>query len=220
MMYTEDQMLLLSGLQHFAFCRRQWALIHIEQQWEENERTAAGEILHERTHDEFFTESRGDLIVTRGVRISSASLGVTGACDVVEFHRSPDGVALFGREGTWQPLPVEYKRGESKEGDEDRLQLCGQAMCLEEMLCCEIPVGCLYYGKTRHRETVTLDSELRDTVRSMLQEMHQYYERRYTPKVKPQKKCSACSLKDRCMPKLCRNVSAHGYLQKYMEEME
>lgn len=151
MIYPEERFLQLSGLQHFKFCRRQWALIHIENQWAENYRTTDGAILHERAHDKDFTESRGDLLITRDMRIFSPTLGVSGACDVLEFHRSGVGIPLKGRDGLWQPYPVEYKRGKPKQDTTDALQLCGQAVCLEEMLCCQIPTGALYYGETRRR---------------------------------------------------------------------
>lgn len=144
MIYPEEDFLQLSGLQHFKFCRRQWALIYIENQWAENFRTTDGTILHENAHNGGFTESRGDLLVTRDMRIFSRTLGVSGACDVLEFRRGKTGIPLKGREGLWQPYPVEYKRGQPKENTADALQLCGQAMCLEEMLCCEIPRGALW----------------------------------------------------------------------------
>ena len=143
MIYPEEDFLQLSGLQHFKFCRRQWALIHIENQWAENLRTTDGAILHERAHDGNFAESRGDLLVTRDMRVFSPTLGVSGACDVLEFRRGSTGIPLKGRDGLWQPYPVEYKRGRPKEDSCDELQLCGQAICLEEMLCCEIPAGAL-----------------------------------------------------------------------------
>lgn len=144
MIYPEGDFLQLSGLQHFKFCRRQWALIYIENQWAENFRTTDGAILHENAHNGGFTESRGDLLVTRDMRIFSRTLGVSGACDVLEFRQGKTGIPLKGREGLWQPYPVEYKRGQPKENTADALQLCGQAMCLEEMLCCEIPRGALW----------------------------------------------------------------------------
>ena len=128
-MYHEEDFLAISGLQHFAFCRRQWALIHIEQQWQENLRTVEGHILHENAHDAFFTEKRGTVLISRGMAVQSRTLGVNGVCDVVELHASPDGVPIFGRGGKWLPIPVEYKRGSPKETDADRLQLCCQAMC-------------------------------------------------------------------------------------------
>ncbi len=218
MIYQEEDFLLLSGLQHFAFCRRQWALIHIEQQWAENFRTTDGKILHEKAHDGSQRERRGDMLITRGLRIHSATLGVSGACDVVEFHLTSDGITLPGEEGLWQPYPVEYKRGTKKENDADRLQLCGQAMCLEEMLCCAIPEGALYYGETRRREVVAFTEELREQVRSSLEEMHQLYKRAYTPKVKPTKSCNACSMKELCLPRLMKKRSVSEYLKKAMED--
>ncbi len=125
-MYHEEDFLAISGLQHFAFCRRQWALIHIEQQWQENLRTVEGHILHENAHDAFFTQKRGTVLISRGMAVQSRTLGVNGVCDVVELHASPDGVPIFGRGGNWLPIPVEYKRGSPKETDADRLQLCCQ----------------------------------------------------------------------------------------------
>ena len=185
MIYQDEDFLQLSGLQHFKFCRRQWALIHVEKQWAENYRTTDGAIMHENAHDGSFTESRGDLVITRDMRVFSRTLGVSGACDVLEFHRGETGIPLKGREGLWQPYPVEYKRGKPKEGTEDALQLCGQAMCLEEMLCCEIPRGALYYGEPRRRTEVDFTPALRQEVRALLEEMHALYVRGSTPKVKP-----------------------------------
>ena len=150
--YKEEDFLQLSGLQHFKFCRRRWALIHIENQWAENYRTIDGSILHQNAHDSQFRESRGDRVITRGVSINSSLLGVSGQCDVLEYHREDTGIPLAGKEGLWQPYPVEYKRGCRREDTGDALQLCGQAMCLEEMLCCDIPEGALYYGEIRRRE--------------------------------------------------------------------
>lgn len=216
-MYNEEDFLQLSGLQHFKFCRRQWALIHIENQWKENYRTTDGEILHENAHNGSFSESRGDRLITRDMRVFSSSLGVSGACDVLEFHRGESGIPLKGKAGLWQPYPVEYKRGKPKVNTVDALQLCGQAMCLEEMLCCEIPVGALYYGEVRRRSEVTFTEELRREVRTLLGEMHGLYERGYTPKVKPTKSCNACSLKELCLPKLMRQKSVKAYLRQGME---
>lgn len=217
--YQEEDYLQLAGLQHFAFCRRQWALIHIEQQWSDNVRTVDGVLLHEKSHDSSIREKRGDLLITRGLSVHSSSLGITGKCDVVEFHLDASGVSLPEREGLWRPYPVEYKRGSPKVSDADRLQLCAQAMCLEEMLCCDIPQGALYYGEIRHREIVELDEVLRSTVISYLSEMHDLYRRGHTPKVKPSKGCGACSLKELCLPKLIKKHSVREYLQKSMEEL-
>lgn len=218
MAYKEEEYLQLSGLQHFSFCRRQWALIHIEQQWAENLRTADGRILHEKAHDTSQRERRGDLLITRDMSIRSPSLGISGSCDVVEFHRGDVGIPLTGQPGLWQPYPVEYKRGEPKINDADRLQLCAQAMCLEEMLCCDIMEGALFYCETRRREIVEFSEELREKTRTSLAEMHDLYRRSRTPQVKPTKGCNACSLRDLCLPKLTRKRNVGDYLRKNMED--
>jgi len=217
--YSEENYLMLSGIQHFEFCRRQWALIHIEQQWSENLRTVEGNILHKKAHDGYSMEKRKDVIVSRGISIFSKELGVSGICDIVEFHRDDEyGVSIFGREGKHKIYPVEYKRGEPKVSDVDILQVVAQAMCLEEMLCCHIEKGYLYYGKTRHRQEVKLDDIYRQKVIADFKEMHQYYERTYTPKVKPSKSCNACSLKDLCLPKLLKSKSVKSYIDSKLQE--
>lgn len=215
--YDEEDYLQLSGLQHFAYCRRQWALIHLEQQWAENLWTVEGDLLHRRAHDSQWTERRGEVLTCRDLRVHSRRLGISGACDVVEFHASPDGVTLAGRTGTWRPVPVEYKRGKPKEHDADRLQLCAQAMCLEEMLACSIPRGFLYYGEPRRREAVELSGELRGQVEAYLSEMHRLAKRGYTPVVKPSAACRACSLRELCLPR-AGNRSVAGYLADTLKE--
>ena len=224
MIYQDEDFLQLSGLQHFKFCRRQWALIHVEKQWAENYRTMDGAIMHENAHDGSFTESRGDLVITRDMRVFSRTLGVSGACDVLEFRRSETGIPLKGREGLWQPYPVEYKRGKPKEGTEDTLQLCGQAMCLEEMFCCDIPEGAIFYFETRRREYFDITPELRERVKSVFGEMHRYYASGYTPKAKPNNKnCGKCSLADMCLPKLlkrCDKETVRSYVEEHTGEAE
>lgn len=220
MAYKEEDYLQLSGLQHFAFCRRQWALIHIEKMWAENYRTADGQVFHQRTHNEHQREKRGNVLTLRGLRISSVELGVSGQCDVVEFRQVPNGIPLSGEKGLWQPYPVEYKRGEPKNDGSDELQLCAQAMCLEEMLCCQIPQGAIFYGQTRRRVTVDFSEELRGRVKACLEEMHDLFSRGYTPRVKHRKSCNACSLKELCLPALDRRGSASAYLQKHLEELQ
>ncbi len=214
----DDDFLAISGIQHFAFCRRQWALIHIERQWAENLRTVEGRLLHERAHGSEKTEKRGDLLIARGLPVFSRSLGVGGVCDVVEFHASPEGVSLRGWDGLWLPYPVEYKKGAPKEHDADELQLCCQALCLEEMLLCRIPQGSLYYGEPRRRTEVDFTSELRDRGREMTAEMRRLYLRGHTPKVRPTKGCGACSLKEICLPRLTRLSDVGRYISEHMKE--
>ena len=219
MAFEETESLQLSGLQHFAFCRRQWALIHIENQWAENSRTADGRVMHEKAHDVTSVESRGDRKITRGMYIRSAVLGISGQCDVVEFLRSDSGVPMPGWNGKWQPFPIEYKRGAPKMTDADRLQLCAQAMCLEEMLCCPVPQGALFYGETHRREIVECSEPLRNQVHTLLAEMHEYYRRGCTPKVKRSKSCNACSLQELCVPGLFSKPDVSAYLRSSLEEM-
>lgn len=219
-MYKEEDFLQLSGIQHFAFCRRQWALAYIELQWQENVRTVEGRLLHETAHDASIKEKRGDLIVVRAMPVHSRELGISGECDVVEFHKSKEGVTLFGREGRYTIVPVEYKRGKPKTTDADELQITAQAICLEEMLCCEIPYGYLYYDEIRRREKIEFTEKLRQKVKDMFLEMHKYYSQGHTPKVKISKSCNACSLKDICLPVLNKNVSVKNYIDRRMREEE
>lgn len=210
----------LSALQHFAFCRRQWGLIFLERQWAENARTADGQVFHETAHHGPESEARGDLLILRGLRVASPSLRLGGICDVVEFHRSPSGVSLAGREGLWLPYPVEYKRGSDQTQESDEVQLCGQALCLEEMLCCQIPEGSLFYGETRRRTRVAFDGTLRQRTLDLLHELLGYMDRGYTPGAKLHKGCNACSLRDICLPKLSRAPSAADYIHDRAGEDE
>lgn len=218
MSYPDGEQLMLSGLQHFAFCRRQWALIHIEQLWKENVRTVDGQLFHTKAHDATQRELRGTTLILRDLSIFSHTLGLSGKCDVVEFHRSPDGVSLQGEDGLWSPFPIEYKRGLPKEHNADQLQLCAQAMCLEEMLCCSIPQGALFYGENRRRTPVSFDGTLRQQVTELTREMHLLYRKGYTPKATPSKGCNACSLKEACLPRLGRTMSAVSYVKAHLQE--
>ena len=220
MEYKEEEYLMISGIQHFQFCRRQWALIHIEQQWAENVHTVVGDLMHKKAHDPYLIENRKDILITRSLPVSSRELGVSGECDVVEFHKSEDGVKLYGHRGLYNIYPIEYKKGQPKISDEDILQLTAQVMCLEEMFSTTIPEAAIFYGETRRREVIEITDELKNKVRNMFKEMHQYYERRYTPKVKWSKSCNGCSLKDICLPKLGKTMSAKEYVKLALEEEE
>lgn len=215
-MYNDDDFLALSGIQHFSFCRRQWALIHIERVWVDNLLTVRGEIMHDRAHDEELRERRGDVLIVRGLTVRSAQMGVWGKCDVVEFHEDSAGHPLCGEDGLWKALPVEYKHGRAKSNDADRLQLCAQAMCLEEMLASHIEHGCLYYGSSHSRERVEFNDGLRSDVRSMFSEMHQLFRHHHVPRVKQFPACRSCSLFESCIPKVTdRKVST--YIDRYVK---
>jgi len=218
--YDDEDFITISSIQHFTFCRRRWALIFIECAWEDNELTADGTLVHERVHDPSITEKRGDLLTVRDMPVFSRRLGITGNCDVVEFRRDDTGVTISGRDGNWLPCPVEYKRGRAQKNDSDRLQLCAQAICLEEMLnCLPINTAYIYYTETKRRETISVDSDLRQKVADTFVEMRGYYQRGYTPRAKPQKACVSCSLKNACLPKLPAS-SVQTYIDKKFKEEE
>ena len=219
MAYKESEYLQVSGIQHYLFCRRQWALIHIENQWAENVLTVSGNILHETAHSAERPTKRGDVIITYSMPVFSPTLGVSGMCDVVEFQKDPNGTVINGFDGRFVPYPIEYKRGSPKENSSDIFQLCTQALCLEQMLCCDIPKGALYYGETRRRLEVVFTDELRNRVTDTLKEMHDLYKRGYTPKVKPTKACRSCSLQELCLPQLMRTTSVKTYIENSLKEI-
>ena len=212
----EQEFLSLSGIQHFAFCRRQWALIHLEQLWIENERTMHGRILHEKAHSGE-RERRGKLIISRSMPVFSNELGLNGECDVVEWHKNDGGVYIPQYEGTYSPVPIEYKKGKPMNSLANDLQLCAQAMCLEDMLLCHIPVGYLYFHETHRRQEIILTDELRQTVISMAQEMQSYFSRGHTPTVKQGKMCRACSLFDLCLPSLEKLGTVSDYISSNLK---
>jgi CRISPR-associated exonuclease Cas4 len=215
-MFSEDDLLPISALQHLMFCSRQWALIHLEGQWAENRLTAEGRRMHERA-DTAATEVRGDLRVARGLQVRSLRLGLTGRADAVEFHRESSStlgaVSLPEVDGSWRVFPVEYKRGKPKVGPEDRIQLCAQALCLEEMLGAMIPEGALYYGKTHRRVAVALDHALRAETEELALRLHEMHAAGITPAAEYAPKCEQCSLIGVCKPKSAgRGKSARRYV--------
>ena len=221
--YREDELLPLSGIQHIAFCERQWALIHIEKQWEENKRTVEGKHLHQRVDDPEFMEARGDTLTLRAVPLSSYELGLYGVSDVVEFIGTDDqknGVQVAGYNGYWKPYPVEYKRGKPKVDERDAVQLCAQAISLEEMLNTSIDYGYLFYGETRHREKILFTPELREVTRNLALKMHHLFANQITPRALNKKNCRLCSLVEICMPNLtAKNLSPKKYIAKQLVEI-
>lgn len=218
-MYNEEDLLQISALQHFLFCQRQWGLIHLEQVWSENYLTAQGRTLHEKTHTPE-TENRPGIRIVRGLRIHSFRLGLVGQADVVEFHKGDTGIKLDGTSGLWQPFPVEYKRGKEKPDNCDRVQLCAQALCLEEMLNCHIQQGALFYGRPRRREQVEVTEQLRKQTEETALEIHRLYENKQTPMAQYSKKCKSCSLYNVCMPKTTSiKKDIEHYLAKAREDL-
>jgi CRISPR-associated exonuclease Cas4 len=216
--YNEEDYLLLSGIQHFNFCRRQWALIHIEQQWEDNVRTIEGDHLHQKADQPAIREKRGDKLVVRALPVQSRELGITGICDVVEFVRDSAGVPLAGEEGLYLPFPVEYKRGKPKRNDSDHSQLVAQVMCLEEMLVCDISQAYFYYDEIKHRVEVVITEADRERVRASVQEMRHYYERNHTPRAKAGPHCKSCSLNNICVPDILSKRSVASYIESRLSE--
>ena len=213
-----DEYLTLSGIQHFAFCPRQWALIHVEQQWKENILTFSGQELHRKTNDPFITEKRKDRVVARAVPIVSHTLRVYGVADVIEFKKSDNGVKLSGRDGFWWPQPVEYKVGKPKLDNWDIVQVCAQAMCLEEMYNLRLELAQIYYGKTRRRLDVPLDKSIRDETAETVEKMHESFRMGITPKAVYRPACEKCSLIDLCVPTLSQRKSVEDYLLRALQE--
>ncbi len=223
-MYNEDDLLPISALQHWLFCSRQCGLIHLEQVWSENKLTAQGRQLHDRAHEPS-PESRGDTRIARALRLCSDALGLAGQADIVELDRPgptcpPNQQAPApGLPGLWTFHPVEYKRGRPKQIDCDRVQLCAQAMCLEEMLHVSIPEGSLFYGEPRRREAVVFDDRLRDITRRAADAVHSMFRSGVTPQAAHAPKCKSCSLIDLCMPKRkVRVASAQRYLNLQLDD--
>ena len=211
MNYNDDDFIMLSALQHYVFCKRQCALIHIEQLWDENLFTAEGRIMHDKVYTDRY-ESRGSVRIEYGVPMRSLRLGLIGKADVVEFHRMDD--------GTWRPYPVEYKRGKPKMDNCDRVQLCAQAICLEEMLNVEIREGALFYGKTRRREDVVFDGRLRMETMEIARKAHELIASGITPRPEFSRKCEQCSLLELCLPKTCgKSLSVQNYLSAVVTEL-
>ena len=199
----------LSGLQRLVFCERQAALIHVERAWADNALTVDGSHRHRTVHETLpRRERRGDLLIVRGMLLESGRLGVVGVADVVEFHRSASGrdgcgprlVRLPGLEGCWRPFPVEYKRGRPKPHRADEVQLCAQAICLEEMLDVRIEAGALFYGKVQRRMEVVMDEALRRLTFDAAQRLHELVTRGITPPADPKPECRSCSMVEVCMP--------------------
>lgn len=212
-MFDEADYLMVSGVQHFLFCRRQWALIHVEQEWSENTLTYKGEQLHERADDPQFHEKRGEKRIIRALAVHSVNLGLSGRCDIVEFTESKEGAYLYQYEGTYTPCVVEYKHGRKKHDLSDTYQLLGASICLEEMLGCEIQYGDLYYFETKERIRIQFTKDMRMDFKKKVAEMHDYWKKRYTPKVKPSAKCKKCSLENICLPNMLTKPSASAYLK-------
>lgn len=220
-MYAESDLLPISALQHLAFCERQCALIHLEAAWAENVFTAEGRLLHEKVDKQGDFEMQDGVRIVRGLPLKSLRLGLAGKADVVEFHPVADnGAVLAGISGRWQPFPVEYKRGKPKRDRRDEVQLCAQALCLEEMLVVRIPAGALFYGRPRRRYLVEFDAALRTETESLAERLRALIVAGITPRAVREPKCDNCSLLDICLPEAnAPKRSAKRYLAEALAQM-
>ena len=221
-MFAEEEYLALSGIQHYAFCPRQWALIHIERQWSDNLLTMEGNILHHKVDNPFNLEKRKNTVTVRALPVSSSVLGFYGVCDIVEYEKAEgpdDAVELKHRKGFFRPVPVEYKRGRPKNTDCDSLQLCAQAICLEEKHGVPVKNGTIFYSQTNHRIMVELTRDLRKRVFTLADEMHRIFDSGVTPPPDAGKHCKSCSLAEQCMPKADIQMQAvEKYLLRALKE--
>jgi CRISPR-associated exonuclease Cas4 len=219
-MYKEEELLPISALQHLLFCERRAALIILEGLWQDNVFTAEGSILHEQTH-QIETERHGDLRIARGLWLRSFRLGLIGNSDVIEFQKVSDyqkdkmTVSLYDIEGFWQPFPVEYKRGRLRSEESFEVQLCAQALCMEEMLNIYIPAGAIYYGKSKRRLEISFNQAIRNKTEASAKCLHEIVSSGVTPKAHNQIKCQSCSLIDICLPKaMLPNRDVNRYLDE------
>lgn len=231
-MYSEEDLLPISRLQHFLFCERRAALVQIEGVWGDNIFTAEGAIFHNKVDDDLSVESRKDVRITRGLLLRSLRLGLSGKADVVEFHRVseengsfsnekclPVGIPLYDTYGLWRPFPVDYKRGRLRHEEGFEIQLCAQALCLEEMLCVAVPVGAIFYEKPRRRLEVIFDPDIRKRTEQAAIRLHELFRSGQTPSARYEKKCESCSLMDLCMPKVTGKAkSVARYLSRMIEQ--
>lgn len=217
--YNEEDYLMLSGIQHFYFCKRQWCLIHIENLWADNQATKEGDYLHEKADNPRLTESRKNVFYSRAMPVVSKKLGFSGILDMVEFHKSSIGVPIQGHEGLWEPIIIEYKRGKEKKDLRDIVQLVAEVISLEEGLDCSIKVSYLFYDKIKKRQKVEITPELRTLVYDLSGSMHKFYEKHEMAEAENYKNCTRCSLYDLCLPRMTKKkVNVQHYIYSRLEE--
>ena len=217
-MFSDEDLLPISGLQHLTFCERQWALIHMEMEWDENVRTVEGKQLHESVHEQG-TNVRSGVRMARGLRLRSLALGLYGVADLMEFQPHDNGATLPELPGRWHPYPVEYKRGRKRYDRADETQLCAQALCLEEMLNVTVPKGAIFYGQPRRRSEIDLTADLRAEVSRLCSRARELYDSRKIPPPRAGKHCSNCSLEDVCMPNLAIKDKSAKYVTNILKEL-
>ena len=220
-MYSEEDMLMLSGIQHYMFCPRQWAIIHLTQDWEDNRLTIEGHLLHQNVDNPFYRQKCGNTIVLRSVHIASATLGLYGLTDAVELTPSEtasNAIRHPNYPGYWTMMPVEYKHGKHKPMPCDEVQLAAQVICLEEMHHIHIDYGALFYNEVRRREIISINQDLRNLTEDCAQQMHHIFESRTMPKAEYSSQCKRCSLIDTCLPEIGERQKVSAYLNKNLYE--
>ena len=218
--WSEAEYLMISGIQHFLFCKRQWALIHLEQAWSENVLTTEGKLIHERVDQTGLSEKRGSLIKVMGIHVASARLGLSGICDLVEFHEDDKGVFLPRFNGNYIAVPIEYKRGKEKTDNTDKFQLLAQLMSLEEMLNTKLTKGIIFYHETRRRKIYEFTEEDRTELKNVVIEMHEMFDKSRTPKPKLINQCKSCSLNHLCLPQIEKVDTVNDYISRKVRECE
>lgn len=213
-MFTEDDFIMISALQHYIFCPRQCGLIHVDDAWQDNLFTVRGEILHEKVDTDTY-ETRGDVKTVRGLRIHSFKYGIVGRCDVVEFKKSGKTLdSRFRGNDIGEVFPVEFKLGKPKEDISDKVQLCAQVLCIEEMLNIKIPKAAFFYGKIRRRNTVEINEELRKQTEEVIFKVHEIIKSKKVPIADYSAKCRNCSLISICQPKAMNKRKLHNYIKE------
>ena len=198
-------------------CKRSWALIYLEDLWLDNWRTISGTIMHQRVHNSELIEKRSNAISTHALKICSHNLGLSGETDLVEFIKNKNGITITGYPDKYIPYPIEYKRGTGISLEADSIQLCAQAICLEEMLNCKIEKGAIYYGELRKRKEVIFDESLRENVKNLISDIKEIIKSNKTPPIIKNGFCKECSLKNQCLPKL-KKMNVVNYLNKFLTE--
>ena len=217
-MFSDEDLLSISGLRQLAFCERRWVLVHMEMEWNENALTIEGKHMHEFIHEQGTNISSG-MRMTRGLHLRSLILGLYGVADLVEFHDQDEGTQLPGLTGCWVPYPVEYKRGRKRYDSADEVQLCAQALCLEEMLGVTVPKGAVYYGQPRRRMEIDISQDLREEVERLCSRARELYISGHSPHPRFGKHCSNCSLENICMPGIINGDKSSKYVAKLLKEM-
>jgi CRISPR-associated exonuclease Cas4 len=217
-MFSDDDLLPISGLQHLTFCERQWVLIHMECEWDENELTVEGKQLHEFVHEQG-SGSRSGVLMVCGLRLRSLEYGLTGVADLVEFHKSEDGAVVEGHSGRWMPYPVEYKRGRKRYDHADEMQLCAQIACLEEMFSLDIPSGAIFYGQPRRRYEMDASDSMMNELKEACARARDLYDHKSKPRPNIGKHCQNCSLVIQCMPDVISNDRSLRYVEGIFRDL-